>query len=391
MRIITLLLVITLIMACGCNRAKQLHIDQKNRLKSIKKTKFRAADSPSIAISGHVITCQELLNTPILENEKLVPLSKILKPLAQTNDLENFKIKAKFHFEQALNYKIAYIITYEMAKKKAEDDSEKDVSEHFDDAIEQQIENYIRDFVIDNYDGDYAKAQKELEEQGSDWQSLRESQRRLILISTQLPHIRPVIYQELLETYEILKDDFFTQPPSIQIRLIDIALYTPYPTKEKHDQARNLAQKLATQLSNDANFANLAKEHSDGHMKEFGGLWKPANPESFEKPYDILAEHAEKMIPGQISGPIEAVPPTNIFIMKLEEKNSWKVTPLREVQQQIEELLINRRRDQAAIDLDRKIETKAEIAKTDKFIELSLETIYKKYSIKPPSPKILGK
>jgi hypothetical protein len=310
----------------------------------------------------------------------MIPLSDALKSLAQTNDLENFKIKAEIPFRLALNDKIAYILTYEMAKKKAKKDSKEDIGDQFDQAIDQQLEKYIKDFVINQFAGNYAKAQEYLESQGTDWEKARESQRRLILISTQLPQTRPITYPELLETYELMKENFYTQLPSIQIRLIDIDLAryrAPEPNRDKLEQARQLAQDLTSQLRADANFAQLAEQYSNGHNKIYGGLWKPTNPENLAKPYDILAAETEKMKPGQISDPIETDQQKHIFIMKLENKNSRKVTPLRDVQQQIEELLIKEQRQIAAFDHDKEIQRRAAIIKTDIFIDLCLERIYK--------------
>jgi parvulin-like peptidyl-prolyl isomerase len=377
---LALLLILTSLIAAGCNSPDELRINQQRRLRNAKASRFRTADSPSIAISGQIITCDELLNSPIPNNGTMVPLSDALKSLAQTNDLDNFKIKAEIPFRQALGNKISYILIYEMAKKQAKKDSKKDVGDQFDEAIEQQLEKYIKDFVINEYAGDYEKAQDYLESQGTDWESFKESQRRLMLISSQLPQTRPITYPELLETYEMMKENFYTQQPSIQIRLIDIDLYRyrpPDPNQDKLQQARKLAQDLTAQLRADANFAQLAKQYSNGHNKIYGGLWKPTNPESFAKPYDILADQAEKMKPGQISEPIQTDPPNHIFIMKLENKNPRKSTPLREVQQQIESYLINERRQQAAFNLDQNIETRTAIVQTDIFIDLCLETIYK--------------
>ncbi len=376
---LALLLVLTSLIAAGCNSPEQLRINQHKRLRNAKASRFRTSGSPSIAISGQIITCDELLKSPIPINQRMVPLSEPLKSLAQINDLENFKFKAEIPFRQALVNKISYILIYEMAKKQAKKESKNDVSEQFDDAIDQQLEKYTKDFVINQYGGDYEKAQEYLESQGTDWESFKESQKRLMLISSQLPQTRPITYPELLETYELMKENFYTQLPSIQIRLIDIDLAryrAPDQNHDKLEQARQLAQDLTAQLRADANFAQLAEQYSNGHNKIYGGLWKPINPESLAKPYDILADQAQIMKPGQISDPIETDTPHHIFIMKLEAKKISKTIPLREVQQQIESFLINERRQQAAFDLDVEVKRRAEPAQTDMFIDLCLERIY---------------
>ncbi|MHC4215309.1 MAG: hypothetical protein ACYSWP_18255 [Planctomycetota bacterium] len=216
---IALLLTLTSLIAAGCNSPEQLRLNQQKRLRNTKTYRYRTSRSPSIAISGQIITCDELLNSPIPNNGTMIPLSDALKSLAQTNDLVNFKIKAEIPFRLALGNKISYILIYEMAKKQAEKDSKNEMSDQFDEAIEQQLEKYTKDFVINQYAGDYEKAQQYLESQGTDWKSFKESQRRLMLISSQIPQVRPITYPELLETYELMKENFYTQLPSIQIRL----------------------------------------------------------------------------------------------------------------------------------------------------------------------------
>ncbi len=377
---LALLLVLTSLIAAGCNSPEQLRINQQKRLKHAKAARFRTSGSPSIAISGQIITCDELLKSPILNYGMMVPLSDALKPLAKTNDLQNFKTKAEIPFKQALGNKISYILIYEMAKKQAQKESKNEDSDRFEEAIEQQLEKSIKDFVINQHAGDYAKAQEYLESQGTDWENFKESQRRLMLISSQLPRTRPITYPELLETYELMKENFYTQQPLIQIRLIDIDLARYRPPDPNHDkliQARQLANDLTELLKTDAEFEQLAEKYSLGHNKIYGGLWKPTNPENLEKPYDILAIQAENMMPGQITEPIQTDPPEHIFIMKLVAKKIRETIPLREVQRQVEEQLVYQRRKQAAFDLDMEVERRAEFVQTDKFIDLCLERIYK--------------
>jgi len=118
----------------------------------------------------------------------------------------------------------------------------------------------------------------------------------------------------------------------------------------------------------------LARQYSHGHRQMFGGLWKPVQPGSLAKPFDILAEYAEKTKQGQIAGPIEA--DNHIFIMKLEEKNPEGVKPLAEVQNQIEEKILFEQRKKAVDELTAKLVEEAEIAKKDEFINSCLRRIY---------------
>ena len=118
----------------------------------------------------------------------------------------------------------------------------------------------------------------------------------------------------------------------------------------------------------------MAKQYSHGHMREFGGLWKPVQPESLAEPYDILAAEAQKIEPGQIAGPIEMQ--GHIFIMKLEDKCSKDFQPFEKVQIELEQKIIFDRRKKALDKLDAELAQQVYLNEKDEFIDFCLDKIY---------------
>jgi parvulin-like peptidyl-prolyl isomerase len=371
MRISVSFLVIALLVA-GCGSPDAVMTTQKERVEKAKAARLRDANSPAVSVCGKIITSDELLKSLIQNNGRQVPLGDILEPLAKANELNTFKFLAEIPLRQALLNRISYILLYEMAQK--------EFGEKFGEVLEQQVENEVRQYVVRQFGADYDKAQAYLESQGTDWDNFRLTQKRLILVGAQMPEAKLITYGELLETYDQMKDEFYSHPASMQIRLIDIdmARYRPIdPNCDPLEEASKLAADLVRQLKDGADFAEMARQHSHGYRKTYGGLWQPRDPASLAKPYDILATHARKMQPGQITEPIETQPPTHIFIMKLEAKQTEAYTPLRDVQRQIEEKIVLDTRQQAADELDSKIAAQATLVQAAPFINLSLDRIYK--------------
>jgi parvulin-like peptidyl-prolyl isomerase len=315
-----------------------------------------------LAVGGQTITSDEIIT----------PLTDFFRPIAQRSNLEQFKAQARPQVEKLLETKISNILLYNLAKK--------DAGENVEEALEKAVEAETKNFIA-RFGGDYAKAEEVLKQDGMDWASFREYQRKMILsqsyISSQMPDDKPVTYSELLVRYNDMKEEFFAIPPMLKFRIIDIQpnrLKTADPNQSRRQQAKDLADELVGRLRAGEDFAELAKQYSHGHRAVFGGSWKPVQPQSLAEPYDILAAAAEKIEPSQITGPIEAG--EHIFIMKLEEKRLKSFKPLEEVQNQVEaQILLDRRRN-AVEELNTKLMQQAASGEKDEFVDFCLKKIY---------------
>jgi len=316
-----------------------------------------------LAVGGETITADEMV----------LPFIEDFKPLAKRSSFEQFKLRARGDLERVLIIKVSDILLYQEAKK--------DAGEQFDEAVEKAAETEVRKFVV-GFGGDYARAEEALKQGGMDWRSFKEYQKKVILtqsyIASQLPDNRPITYTELVDTYNEMKDDFFSTEAMLKFRLIDIKpaeLEVADANQSRLEQAKELAGELVRRLRAGEDFGELARKYSHGHRREFGGLWKPRQPENLEKPYDVLATEAERIEPGQIAGPIETG--EHIFIMKLEEKQSKSFKSLEKVQGEVEAKIIFDRRKKAVDRLAAKLWRQAALSNMDAFIDFCLEKIYR--------------
>jgi len=398
MRKCAFLSILIFLLIGGCRNSNQSaesgHIAIARRI-----TASKAAGEAVLVVSGEVITSREILESPIEMNRAFVSPIEILEPIAKTGSPEEFQKEAWPIIEKILMNKISEILLYHEAKM--------NTPKNIDEALEKAAETEVRKFFMD-FGGDEAKAEEKLKQMGMDRQKLKENRKRFILtqwyISSKLLDNKPVTHTELIECYNRIKEQSFLTPARLEFRLIDIQPVRPeiadpnqtstrlrraqssrsveaYPL----EQARKLANKLVKQIEAGRDFGELAKQYSHGHRQEFGGLWKPVQPESLIKPYDILAAEAEKIEPGQIAGPIERE--GHIFIMKLEKKRSKSYEPFEKVQEQLKQKIIFDRQREALDKLDAELMQNLEPDKMGEFIDSCL---YKIYQMKEDPPVKLG-
>jgi parvulin-like peptidyl-prolyl isomerase len=322
----------------------------------------KASAGMVLSVAGEIITSEEIA----------AALAEAFRPLAQRSNSEQFSKTARPEVEKFLASRVSDILLYNEAKKQAGDNVEE--------ALEKAVESEIRKF-INQFGGDYAKAEQALKQDGMDWASFRKYQERMILsqsyIASQIPDEKTVTYSELLERYEQMKEESFTAPAMLTFSLIDIQPYKVElsdPNQNRRQAARDLANELRTRLDLGEDFSKLAKQYSHGHRAPMGGLWKPVGPDSLAEPYDILSAEAAKIKAGEIAGPI--VTDEHVFIMKLQDKQAATVKALNEVQAQIKASIVIERRMQALDKLSAKLLKQAAVGQKELFVELCLEQLY---------------
>jgi parvulin-like peptidyl-prolyl isomerase len=363
--------------SCGGNKSGSAEAELRRLALKQKVELLEAAGEPVLVVGGESISSDDIINSPVELGQMFISPMEYLKPIAQTSSFEQFKKRAKDPLETALSIEISDILFYQLAKSQA--------TENIDEVLEKAAEMELRRFIL-NYGGDEAKADAALKQMGMDRRSFKERQKRLILIQSYVTrefpdHKGPISYRELKTCYEKMKEEFFVKPASIQFRLIDIQpdkLRLSDPNQNQLEEAKKLADKLVGRIRAGEDFGELAIIYSHGHRQAFGGLWKPMNPASLAEPYDVLAVEAEKLKPGQIAGPIEAL--GHIFIMKLEEKRSKDYEPFEKVQQQVQRRVIADRQREVIKELNAKVMQQKELEEKDKFIDFCAQKIYRQVS-----------
>jgi len=363
---------LALFFAAGCGDSGDPASRQDQLQRSIL---IRQAGQPGVlVVGGEVVTCDQIIATPMEYNQMIVSLAELLAPAAQAGSLEQFKQLARPRVEEVITSRISYILLYQQAKRQ--------VGENIDEALEKAAEKEWRRFVL-RFGGDEARAEQALRQQKIDRKGFKDYWKKELLrqsyISLKLRSDRPITQRELTQCYDEIKDKSFAVPASLTFRLIDIEpakLQTADPQSVQGglESAGKLARELVDRIRAGEDFAELAKQYSHGHSREFGGLWKPVNPDSLAKPYDVLVAAAEKVEQGQVAGPIEVE--GHIFIMKLEEKRPKSYEPFEKVQEQLEQKVIADRQKEAIDKLNAELREQIVLSEKDEFVDFCLERIY---------------
>ena len=356
-----LLALLVLFSGCGGGKKPKYSEEELAAIPFAPKTGLpKASGGFVLAVGGETITADEMV----------LPFIEDFKPLAKRSSFEQFKLRARGDLERVLIIKVSDILLYQEAKK--------DAGEQFDEAVEKAAETEVRKFIV-GFGGDYARAEEALKQGGMDWRSFKEYQKKVILtqsyIASQLPKAGPITYTEMVDTYNEMKDEFFSTEAMLKFRLIDIEageLEVADANQSRLEQAKELAGELVRRLRAGEDFGKLAEKHSGVSFIDHS---EGVQPESLEKPYDILAAEAERLKPGQIAEPIEAG--EHIFIMKLEEKQSKSFKSLEKVQGEVEATILFGRRKKAVDRLAAKLWRQAALSNMDAFIDFCLEKIYR--------------
>jgi len=355
-----LLALLVLFSGCGGGKKPKYTEEELAKIPFAQRTGLpKASGGFVLAVGDETITADEIV----------LPLIEDFRPFAQRSSFEQFKEEARPGLERFLITMVSDILLYQQAKEHTGVDEE---------ALEKAAEREVRKFVV-SFGSDYARAEEALMQDGMDWQSFKEYQKKVILtqsyIASQLPKVRPITYSELVDCYNEMKDEFFSIQAMLKFWLIDIEaakLEVADANQSPLEQAKRLANELMGQIQAGKDPSKLAEkrsgvsfiDHSDG-----------VRPGSLEKPYDILVTEAEKIKPGQIAGPIEAG--EHIFIMKLEEKQTKSFRLLEEVQKEVKAKILSDRWREAVGELTANLVQQAALSNMDAFIDFCLEKIYR--------------
>lgn len=366
-------LILMLLGGCDGGNSRLTEAEKERRALTQKIELVEAAGGYVLIIGGETLTSDEIIDSRTRLNGLFASPKEYFRPIAQANELEQFKERAKGQLEEIIMAKISNILLYQHAKRQA--------GGNIDEALDKAAESEYRKFIL-GFGGDQAKADDELKLRLMDKKSFKVQVKKEILIQeyrrSKLPNNRPVTYRELMDCYNLIKDEYFARVARIRFRLIDIQpamLEVTDPNEDRWQLGKERANKLLELIKSGEDFGELAKQFSHGDWRDFGGLWRPVQPSSLAAPFDILAVEAEKIEPPQVAGPI--VIKQHIFIMKLEEKQLAGYEPFEQVQELLEDKILLDRRKEAIDELNAEIRSEAKLSRTDKFVDFCLENIHR--------------
>ncbi len=315
----------------------------------------------------------------ITADEIITPLEEQLEPLAQSGDYQRYANAAVPILQRYIGDKVTEVLIYQKAKAKAPD--------NIDIMLDKAVDSEVNRFVA-TYGGNKALAQQAIERMGYDWYGFRQYQRKLLLtqsyVNQELKETVPVSYREILDRYNAVRDERYSWDTSFSFRVIDIRVKSPGSDSQANSEALATeqaaiakAKEIIQKAQQGEDFAELARQYSDGHRAEQGGLWQDVTAGSLAEPYDKLEKAAMKIGEGQISDPIPAG--GRVFVIKLESKRLAGTVPIDEVATQIEqEIKFEHRRkkyDKMVADLIRK----ANIKDLDAFMQYCLRTAFHRF------------
>jgi parvulin-like peptidyl-prolyl isomerase len=334
---------------------------------------IESSGEPVLQIAGQNITADDIILSQVGFIDKTTSPAEYFAPIARTATIEEFKARIKSSIEKILEDDISDIVLYHYAKKQFPENNQE--------SLDKAAESELRKFAM-KYDSDQARTDEALKQIHLTRTSFLEQQKRKIIIqwyfSTELKDEDPVTYRDMQAQYDKMKDEYFADEQTIQFSLIDIQpakLTTGDPNQNKSVLAEKLAKELIVKIRAGANFAELAKQYSNGPMKESGGLWMPVHPDSLAAPYDWIPDAARKTKPGEIAELHST--PEHFFIMKLENKNIDKYKPFEQVQKQVKNAVVAVRRREALEKVNSLMFEQTNITQADKFIDFCIEKIYR--------------
>ena len=157
---------------------------------------------------------------------------------------------------------------------------------------------------------------------------------------------------EEVQTYYNENQTEFTTPEAVKARHIlkqfpgELGTATDEEKAETKTAAEALLETVNAELAAGADFAELAKKHSDGPSGAQGGALRGRNPKlppgdyfargDMRKPFEEAAFDTLK--PGEVSGLVETA--YGYHIIKLEEKKAPEIQPFADVQYEIQQKLV---------------------------------------------------
>jgi parvulin-like peptidyl-prolyl isomerase len=331
-----------------------------------------------LIVCGETITWQDVLATLPDEAVEMSSLKGQLEKAAQDLTARQFLEACRPLVHQRLINRIESVVLAKQAERELSKTTDVKLNEKLDEYAKEELHR----FTVEEHGGNSAEADAALQAMGMtrvsymQWQKKQILAKNLILSKYTLG--RPITYGEIATRYEQMKDSKFAREGTLQLRLIEIRVDkvgSNYPQADAATKAREVAEDLRQQVDGGADFAELARKHSDGLRSEEGGLWRPRDPNSLMEPYDRVAKAALGMNVGQVAGPIET--PGRFFLVKLEEKQGRTYQPLSEVQDAVRQDIEEARWRQMLDQMKEGIRQQANLANTDPFVDYCLERFYR--------------
>jgi parvulin-like peptidyl-prolyl isomerase len=199
--------------------------------------------------------------------------------------------------------------------------------------VEEQVQSRIKD----QFGGDRAAFIRTLEAQGMTMDRFRTMVRDDIIVQAMREKSvkeDTIISPEKIEEYYEKNHDQYSTPEQIHLRMIVI--------KKNGDTGKQMAEELRLKVMGGADFDKLAQMYSEDSTQDSGGDWGWIDKRTLN---DSLTKVAFSLKPGECSHPIELA--GSYYLLYVEAKKAEVTKSLAEVHDDIENKLLEERRQQA--------------------------------------------
>jgi hypothetical protein len=281
-----------------------------------------------------------LYSETVTSEEILLALEERLRPTVAQTEQQAFVAGSMPLIRDTVRSKVADILLYAEARKKA--------PSNIDTALDKAVDQEINRFVA-GYGNNYALAEADIRKMGMDWRTFREYQKKLLMthsyLSGKLNTTIRFTHSEMIAHYDKVRSEQFCRSGTLEFHAIDIVPGLLSADRiddgqSAKDAGVQLAAAIAARARAGDDFAELARNYSQGPLARSGGKWLPVTigANALPKPYDILETEALKLEPGQISDPI--INADHIFVLKLDRKDLGGCKSFTEVQPLVEQQLL---------------------------------------------------
>ena len=298
--------------------------------------------TPAEMLTGTVLRVND---DAITSTEVLAPLREKLGLWAEEMTQEQFIFNAQKVIYDSTNFSIRNLLLYQQAQRILEEDTNFEM-------FAKAETNKRRDEIVAQYDGSLGRAQAEYSRLGTSLDDeLEKYGRELSVYYYQEVHLkasRQITRRQMLQYYQAHLEEKYYQSPKVQFQLIDIQAEKYLPadmiltaTEHLRTEARALAAQAAKRaldkIQEGVDFAEVVKEYSHGFRKRLDGLWQPLDPSSLQDQYQPMIAALTTVDVGQVTGVIEGQ--DRYFIAKLIGREEAHITPFRQVQADIKQIL----------------------------------------------------
>jgi parvulin-like peptidyl-prolyl isomerase len=192
-----------------------------------------------------------------------------------------------------------------------------------------------------------------------------------------MPKDQPITYSEMRSAYDAAKEQHYVTPGVLRIRLIDLEpakMRDIDANRPRREQAMEIIDGILNRVKQGEGFVVVANEYLKTNSAVKAGDINAA-PDALIPPYDVLAQKAATMKPGEVMGPIEAG--EHIFVMQLAEYKPKSVEPFENVQNQVKARISVERMRQAYNKINEELFEQASSADRERFVDFCLHEIFR--------------